>query len=292
MSLFLIAGEPGIGKSRLADEATSLAEARGARVCWGRCWEAGGAPAYWPWVQALREYIHTADDQRVRELEPGAADIAQMLPELHELFPDLPPPPSLDPEGARFRLFDSTASFLRAAGESQPLVLVLDDLHAADEPSLLFLQFLARSLREAHVVVVGAYRDTEPRREALNEAIAEARREPITRHIRLGGLDEDEVAAVVELIGGTRPSDELARPLSRPRKSLFVGELVRLLSSEDGWMRRRAGPVRSGSRRASAGDRPPPPPPVRRVQASTLGRLGPRPRVQARCARAGQRAIP
>jgi DNA-binding SARP family transcriptional activator len=235
MSLFLIAGEPGIGKSRLADEATSLAEARGARICWGRCWEAGGAPAYWPWVQALREYIRNADDQRVREqLEPGAADIAQMLPELHELFPDLPPPPSLDPEGARFRLFDSTASFLRAAGESQPLVLVLDDLHAADEPSLLFLRFLARSLSEAPVVVVGAYRDTEPRREALNEAIAEVRREPITRHIRLGGLDEDEVAAVVELVGGSRPSEELATALYRETEGnpLFLGELVRLLASE------------------------------------------------------------
>jgi DNA-binding SARP family transcriptional activator len=235
MSLFLIAGEPGIGKSRLADEATSLAEARGARVCWGRCWEAGGAPAYWPWVQALREYIRTADDDLVREqLEPGAADIVQMLPELHELFPDLPPPLSRDPEGARFRLFDSTASFLRAAGESQPLVLILDDLHAADEPSLLFLQFLTRSLREARVVVVGAYRDTEPRHEALNEAMVEARREPITRHVRLGGLDEDEVAAVVELIGGTRPSEELATALYRETEGnpLFVGELVRLLASE------------------------------------------------------------
>jgi DNA-binding SARP family transcriptional activator len=235
MSLFLIAGEPGIGKSRLADEATSLAEARGARVCWGRCWEAGGAPAYWPWVQGLREYIRTADDELVREqLEPGAADIAQMLPELHELFPDLPPPPSLDPEGARFRLFDSTALFLRAAGESQPLVLVLDDLHAADEPSLLFLQFLARSLREARVVVVGAYRDTEPRREALSEAVAEARREPITHYVRLGGLDEDEVAAVVELVGGTRPSEELATALYRETEGnpLFVSELVRLLASE------------------------------------------------------------
>ena len=110
-SLFLIAGEPGIGKSRLADELASLAQAGGARVCWGRCWEAGGAPAYWPWVQALRAYIREADTERIREqLAPGAADIAQMLPELHGLFPDLPPPPSLDPEGARFRLFDSTAS--------------------------------------------------------------------------------------------------------------------------------------------------------------------------------------
>ena len=290
MSLFLIAGEPGIGKSRLADEATSLAEARGARVCWGRCWEAGGAPAYWPWVQALREYIRTAEEGRVREqLEPNAADIAQMLPELHELFSDLPPPPSLDPEGARFRLFDSTASFLRAVGEFQPLVLVLDDLHAADEPSLLFLQFLARSLREARVVVVGAYRDTEPRREALNEAVAEARREPITRHVRLGGLDEDEVAAVVELVGGTQPSEELATALYRRdggesplrRRACPAARLRGPTQGGSGWRRR---PEHPAGR--SRGDRPPPPPPVRSLQAASLRRLGARPRVQARCARA------
>ena len=163
MSVFLIAGEPGIGKTRLADELTSLAQARGAKVRWGRCWEAGGAPAYWPWVQALRAHIRDGDNERIREeFAPGAADIAQMLPELHELFPDLPPAPSIDPEGARFRLFDSTASFLRAASDAQPIVLVLDDLHAADTPSLLLLQFLARSLREARIVLVGSYRDLRP----------------------------------------------------------------------------------------------------------------------------------
>ena len=236
MSLFLIAGEPGIGKTRLADELTSLAQARGAKVCWGRCWEAGGAPAYWPWVQALRTYIRDGDEERIRkELEPGAADIAQMLPELHELFPDLPPAPSLDPEGARFRLFDSTASFLRAAGEAQPIVLVFDDLHAADQPSLLLLEFLARSLREARIVVVGAYRDTETGTDhALSEAVAEVRREPVTRAIRLGGLDVAEVARVIELIGSTQPSNELAAAIHRETEGnpLFVGELVRLLAAE------------------------------------------------------------
>jgi DNA-binding SARP family transcriptional activator len=234
-SLFLIAGEPGIGKSRLADEFASEAQGRGARVFWGRCWEAGGAPPYWPWVQALRGYIRSHDEAAVRrQLEPGATEIAQMLPELHELFPELPPPPSLDPEGARFRLFDSTASFLRAAGEDVPLVVALDDLHAADEPSLLLLRFLARALHDARLVVVGAYRDTEPRRDELNEAIAETRREPITRHIRLGGLDVAEVATIIEHIGGTAPSKELAVAVHRETEGnpLFVGELVRLLVSE------------------------------------------------------------
>jgi DNA-binding SARP family transcriptional activator len=235
-SLFLIAGEPGIGKSRLADEVASLAQAGGATVCWGRCWEAGGAPAYWPWVQALRTYIRDGDKERIREqLAPGAADIAQMLPDLHELFPNLPPPPSLDPEGARFRLFDSTASFLRAAGEAQPIVLVLDDLHAADKPSLLLLQFVARSLRDARLVVVGAYRDTETGTDpALGEAVGELRREPVTRAIRLGGLDVSEVARVIESTASTRASDELATAIHRETEGnpLFVGELVRLLAAE------------------------------------------------------------
>ena len=189
-ALFLIAGEPGIGKSRLGDEVTVLAEERGAKVLWGRCWEAGGAPAYWPWVQALRVYIRDRDCERLRaELGGGAADLAQVVPELHELFPDLPVQPSLDPEGARFRLFDSTASFLRAAGQEQPLVLVLDDLHAADEPSLLLLRFLARELRQARVVIVGAYRDRETAEgDSLRETVAELHREPITRPVQLGGL--------------------------------------------------------------------------------------------------------
>ena len=235
MSLLLIAGEPGIGKSRLADEATSVAVARGACVLWGRCWEAGGAPAYWPWVQAIRTYIRDGDDDRIRgELEPYAADVAQMLPELNELFHDLPPAPSLDPEGARFRLFDSMASFIREAAASRPIVLVLDDLHAADKPSLLLLQFLARSLREARLVVIGAYRDTEPRTEDLTRAVAEVRREPVSRAVRLGGLNVPEVAHMIELAAGAAPSDELVTAIQRETEGnpLFVGELVRLLASE------------------------------------------------------------
>ena len=158
-----------------------------------------------------------------------------MLPELHELFDDLPPAPSLDPEGARFRLFDSTAFFLRTAGEAQPIVLVLDDLHAADKPSLLLLQFLARSLREARVVVVGAYRDTETGADdALSEALAEIRREPVTRMIRLGGLDAIEVARLIELVATTQPTDRLAAAIHRETEGnpFFVEELVRLLAAE------------------------------------------------------------
>ncbi|MDP9341333.1 MAG: serine/threonine-protein kinase [Actinomycetota bacterium] len=119
--LFLVAGEPGVGKSRLADELASRARAQGVRVLWGRCWEAGGAPAYWPWVQLLRSCLRGQDPATVREqMGEGAMDVAQMLPEVRALIPELPPPPSVDPESARFRLFDSTAAFLRNASGEGP----------------------------------------------------------------------------------------------------------------------------------------------------------------------------
>jgi DNA-binding SARP family transcriptional activator len=236
-ALFLLAGEPGIGKSWLADELATRAEARGLRVLWGRCWEAGGAPAYWPWAQALRAYIRDVEKEQVRrELGAGAPDVAQMLPELRELFPGLSPAPSLDPDGARFRLFDSTAAFLRAASDAQPLMLVLDDVHAADTPSLLLLRFLARELHESRIVLVASYRDTESRPDdPLSATVAEIRREPIARLVRLGGLDPPEVARCIELIGVGTPSEELAAAIHGETEGnpLFVTELARLLSEED-----------------------------------------------------------
>jgi predicted ATPase len=128
--LFLVSGEPGIGKSRLADELTERARARAARVLLGRCWEAGGAPAYWPWVQSLRSYIRDLDAEALRsQLGRGAADLAKLVPEAGEVLSPPSSPTDVDPETARFRLFEAVAEFLRNGGEARPLVLVLDDLH-------------------------------------------------------------------------------------------------------------------------------------------------------------------
>ena len=86
--LILLVGEPGIGKSRLADELASVAHERDFVVLWGRCWEAGGAPTYWPWVQAIRTYLREVDAAMVREqMGAGAAEIAQMIPDVRDLFP-------------------------------------------------------------------------------------------------------------------------------------------------------------------------------------------------------------
>jgi predicted ATPase len=114
----LLAGEPGIGKTRLAEELAARATARGVVVLWGRCWEGEGAPAFWPWVQVVRAYVQLqAGDpgELRRELGAGAADIAQLVPAVRDHLPDLPVPPPVEPEAARFRLFDSLTGFLRAA---------------------------------------------------------------------------------------------------------------------------------------------------------------------------------
>lgn len=139
-SLVLFAGEAGIGKTSLADALATKATERGANVVWGRCWEAGGAPAYWPWTEVFRALGDV--DPFAQAAETSASEGQQ----------------------ARFRAFERGADLLRAAARAQPLVLVLDDLHAADVPSLLFLHLVARGLRAGgKLVILGTYRDAEAR---------------------------------------------------------------------------------------------------------------------------------
>jgi DNA-binding SARP family transcriptional activator len=235
--LFLLVGEPGIGKSRLAEELIAHARAREARILVGRCWEAGGAPAYWPWVQSLRSYLRDTDADTLRsQLREGAADVAQLLPELRDLLPDLAPARPLESEGARFRLFDSMTAFLKSAAAARPLLLVLDDLHAADEPSLLLLQFVARELGDSRLLIVGAYRDVDPTpADPLTTTLTELAREPVTRQLALTGLGEEHVVHFIELAAPGRPGTELAPAVHAETEGnpLFVGEIVRLLAEEN-----------------------------------------------------------
>jgi DNA-binding SARP family transcriptional activator len=262
--IFLLSGEPGIGKSRLADELAARARARGAEVRFGRCWEAGGAPAYWPWTQALRVHIRETEPQVLREeAGSGAAELAQLLPELREILPGLPERDSLASEGARFRLFDATVEFLRRASARRPLVLVLDDLHAADTPSLLLLQFLAQELGSSRLLVLGAFRDADPvPGRALGAMLAEVTREPVTRRVPLASLSALDVARYVEQSASEIASPELIAALYDETEGnpLFLGETVRLLLLEG------IHPGPGGARRAI-------PPSVRDVIERRLGHL-------------------
>jgi len=234
--LFLISGEPGIGKSRLADELAARARYRGALVLWGRCWEAGGAPAFWPWVQSLRSLLRDSDLKTLRSLfGTGAQHLAQVLPEIRDAFPDLPIPPALDPEAARFLLFDAMATLFRNSANAQPLVLVMEDLHVADAPSLLLLRFLAGALTDSRILAVGTYRETELERESpLAPMLAELTRHPATHSLSLGGLTRPDVSRFIELMTGLVPPEGLANAVYRQTEGnpLFVGEVVRLLVHE------------------------------------------------------------
>ncbi len=125
-----LAGEPGIGKTRLAQELARRAESLGAQVLWGWCYEHVGAHPYWPYVHPIRTYAESADAAEIRsQMGLGGPAIAEVVPELREKLPDLGQPPSAEPEQARFRLFDSISTFLKNAAQNQPVLFVIDDLH-------------------------------------------------------------------------------------------------------------------------------------------------------------------
>lgn len=234
--LLLLSGEPGIGKSRLADELASDAARRGFVVASGRCWEAGGAPAYWPVVQALRSCLSQFPAEVLEDAAgPRAGEIVQILPELGQVVGETSEAPTLDSEAARFSLFDATTSFLTRLSRSQPIFLVFDDLHVADTPSLLFLRFLADGMDTARILVLASYRDPDPDRDKpLDPALPELSRCSVTRPLKLGGLSRSDVSRFVEVNAGEAAPDALISLLydETDGNPLFLGEVVRLLASE------------------------------------------------------------
>ena len=161
----------------------------GARVHWGRCREDEGAPAYWPWVQALRAYVRDADPVALAwQLGGGAAEVAQLVPEVAEQLGRRARGRELEGEEARFRLFDSVTSLLSPPPRDRPMVIVLDDLHWADEPSLLLLKFAARELAGSGLLILGTYRDVElGRHHPLARVLGESRRVEGARRVTLRG---------------------------------------------------------------------------------------------------------
>ena len=123
--LVTLVGEPGIGKTRTALELATYAGLRQAQVLWGRCYEGEGAPPYWPWVQVIRSYVRDVDPEQLRsEMGAGAAEIAEIVSDIGVQLPGLKASAKLEPEQARFRLFDSITAFLKSASQRQPLVLI------------------------------------------------------------------------------------------------------------------------------------------------------------------------
>jgi len=264
--LVMLAGEPGIGKTRLAQELASRAESRDALVLWGRWYEEQGAPPFWPWVQLLTTLTHQVDpEQLATELGSGATDLAEIIPELRDQLPDLRPPATLEPEQARFRLFQSITTWLSKRAQSQTLLLVLDDLHWADQPSLLLLQFLARQMEESHILVVGTYRDVElSRQHPLSETLAQLSRQPVFRRELLRGLGQETTRQFIQAASGIEPQQGLVDTIYAHTEGnpFFMSEVVQLLS-ERGELT--AGPLESEGLKIPEG--------VREVIGQRLNRL-------------------
>ncbi|MCH7718183.1 MAG: protein kinase, partial [Chloroflexi bacterium] len=208
-ALVMLVGEPGIGKTRLAEEFGVYASLRGAQVLTGRCYEGETAVPYRPFVEMFRQYVRARPDQELRhELGEGAPEVAKLVSEIRQRFPDIPEAPPLEADAERLRLFESVSAFVRNAAAANPLVLFLDDIHWADKPSLLLLRYLARSVAGQRVLILGAYRDVElDRTHPLSEVIATLRREQPYQRVLLRGLPEDDVLAFLTAI---EPSEELA----------------------------------------------------------------------------------
>jgi class 3 adenylate cyclase/tetratricopeptide (TPR) repeat protein len=191
--LVLIAGEPGIGKTSLTGEFARSAYDEGATVLFGRCDEETPIP-YQPFVEALRQYVTAAPTDELREHAEDRGDLARLVPELAERVPGLSTAEAADPETERHRLFEAVSSFLADVSRHGPLVLVLDDIHWADRPSLLLLRHVVRSHDPAALLVCGTYRETElARTHPLADVLAELRRAPAVERIHLSGLDEPEI---------------------------------------------------------------------------------------------------
>ena len=234
--LVMLAGEPGIGKTRTAQELASHAETSGVQVFWGRCYEEEGTPPYWPWLQLLRSCIQ---QQSPKQLQAGmgsaAVDIAEIVPELREKLPNLESPPALEPEQARFRLFNSITNFWKNTAQSQPLMLVLDDLHWAVRSSLLLLEFLAREIQSSPLLVLGTYRDVEvSRRHPLSQTLGSLIREERFLRVQLSGLAEPEVEQLIHrAVSVSLPPGFSATIHQRTEGNpLFVTEIIRMLPGE------------------------------------------------------------
>jgi DNA-binding CsgD family transcriptional regulator/tetratricopeptide (TPR) repeat protein len=236
----LVAGEPGIGKTTLAIRLAGEAVALGVAVGWGRGSEREGAPAFWPWIQIVREQLGRPDPAGRKELERYAAPLYRMMPQLRrpgQRMRPMPPAGGSAPDSgeARFRLFDAVSSFLRVAAGRGGLVVVLDDAHWADAPSLLLLRHLVREPGGGPVLFVVSFREEEVRADTpVAAALAELAAGPEARWIRLKGLGRAELAQYLAAVAGQPADAALAAGLhdATGGNPFFAAEVVRLLRSE------------------------------------------------------------
>ena len=273
----LVGGEAGSGKSRLVREFAREA-ADSSLVLYGACDSVVRRP-YGPFVEALEQLVRRSDDETLRDaVGTGTVggELSRLLPDLAQRVPGLSPPVAADPDTERHRLHSAVADLLAAAGSRTPLVIVIEDAHWADTPTLLLLRHLAQGGVDARALIVTTFRDTEAEiPDALSAALVELRRADGVARLRLGGLSTGEVSEFVqsaredELGAGTH---EVARVLHELTcgNAFLITELWRTVLEADPTAThgdgRRLADMLSGLGSPDG---------VREVVAQRLGHLGP-----------------
>lgn len=218
-SLWLLAGGAGIGKTRLAQELAAAARAAGATARWGICWEGEGAPAFWPWMQVMRAAARGRSDVPLAAERPDVETDAARA--------------DTDSPQARFALFDGVATFWQAQAADAPIVLLFDDVHWADEPSIRLLEFVARASRDCRLLIVATVRDVElvphaPLTRALDGLAREGQR------LDVRGMAEEDLARLIETTAGAPVSPRLVRTIHDLTEGnpFFAVEITRLLAAQ------------------------------------------------------------
>jgi len=235
--LALISGEPGVGKTRLANEVTATAQLDGARVLSGGCYENEATTPYLPFVEAFRRLVRERGDDELRALlGDSAADLALLAPEIESRLGPLPSPPSLPPQEERLRLFDHGARLLGRLSRKNGLLFFIDDMQWADHGSIALLQYLLRHLSAERVLFLGTYREVElDRTHALSRAVVDWNRERLATRLRLERLSRQDTALMVStLLGHEDISEEFAASLHHETEGnpFFVEEIVKALIAD------------------------------------------------------------
>jgi adenylate cyclase len=258
-ALVLLSGEAGVGKSHLAHDAQNAARREGFQTLVGRCYEQQGAAPLSPYIEVLEDAARLMPGSEFRQaMGPSASELAKLLPELHRLFPDLPPPLELPPQLRQRFLFTNIREFFTRSAHIRPLLIFIDDLQWADESTLQFTQHLAHAVAALPIVIVVAYRDVDvaappPRptlqnllgrvrgqrgatlapqaiKSALNDLVCQGR----ACEIALRSFDEAGVRGMLAALGSGDPPPQLARRFMEQTggNPLFVAELFRYLNEE------------------------------------------------------------
>ena len=196
--LFLISGEPGVGKTRLAGEVAAVVDTRRMRVLVGHCSDSDEAVAYLPFVEILEIFVGSTPnlDGLRAALGDQGSELARLLPKLKNLLPELPPPHELPPAQAQRHLINCFCDFVARVCREQPALMILEDLHWADDATLTLLDHLTQRLSDLPLMMIGTYRDADLNvTRGLAKTLEDLLRGRLATRLRLKGLPRDEVAA-------------------------------------------------------------------------------------------------